>query len=193
MSSSTNDGADVRSTLQAFQDGYTQRSGTALDAFMRLFVTNIHLEVIGTSAVTRTTDEWCVGQAAVRALIEADWRDWGDLVLDVAGAAIQIRGDVAWLATTGTLSQTLTAEQRLANLAAYLHGAAERQTAVDIERELLLVMLGAASTLANIRDGDRYTWPLRLSAVLVRQPNAWQFCQLHFSYPTIHDPDIRLT
>lgn len=183
--------ADVRAALQAFQDGYTHRSSASLGTFMNLFVADASLEVVGTSAVARATDEWCVGRPMVRALVEADWHSWGDLRLDVAGATIHVHGDVAWLATTGTLSQTLPLKQRFSNITTYFQGVADRQTELDVERELLLVILGSASTLASIRDGEHYVWPLRFTAVLVRQ-QFWQFHQIHFSYPTIHDPDVRL-
>jgi hypothetical protein len=183
--------ADVRAAFQAFQDGYTQRSSASLDTFMNLFVADASLEVVGTSAIARATDEWCVGPPMTRALIEADWQYWGDLRLDVAGATIHIQGEVAWLATTGTLNQTLPLKQRLSNITSYLQGITDRQAELDVERELLLVILGSASTLASIRDGEHYVWPLRFTAVLVRQ-QSWQFHQIHFSYPTIHDPDVRI-
>jgi hypothetical protein len=184
--------ADVRATLQTFQDGYTHRDTAALDTFMGLFAPDAMLEVIGTSASARTEDEWCVGRTAVRDLIAADWQFWGYLVLDVAGAHIHIQGPVAWLATTGTVTQTIALAQRYVNITDYLRRVMDRRTDLDVERELLLVILGAASALANARDGDQYIWPLRFTAVLIQQQEQWLFHQIHFSFPTIHDPDVRL-
>jgi ketosteroid isomerase-like protein len=184
--------ADVRATLQTFQDGYTHRDTTALDTFMGLFAPDATLEVIGTSASARTEDERCVGHAAVRDLVAADWQFWGDLLLDVAGAHIHVHGSVAWLATTGTVTQTIALAQRYTNITDYLRRVMDRGTDVDVERELLLVILGAASALANARDGEQYSWPIRFTAVLIQQQAHWQFHQIHFSFPTIHDPDVRL-
>lgn len=185
--------AAVRATLQAFQEGYIQREAPALDTFMQLFTHEPLLEVIGTSAVSKATGEWCIGRPAVRDLIEADWQSWGDLALDVDAAHIHVQGAVAWLATTGTVSQTIPLEQTYANITAYLTRVLEQRAELDIERELLMVVLGAASTLANVRDGERYVWPIRFTAVLVQEQVAWRFRQIHFSYPTIHDPDVRFT
>ena len=193
MTPSTQASAAVRAALQAFQDGYSRRESSALDTFMELFTSDSELEVIGTSAVSTATGEWCIGRPAVRSLIEADWQSWGDLVLDVAGARIYAQGAVAWLATTGTVTQTIPLAQTYGNITAYLARVIEQRADLDIERELLMVILGAASTLASARDGERYMWPMRFTAVLVQQPAGWQFHQVHFSYATIHDPDVRVT
>jgi hypothetical protein len=126
-------------------------------------------------------------------LIDADWQFWGDLALDVPGAHIHVHTSVAWLATTGTVTQTIPLAQTYGNITAYLTRTIEQRTEIDLERELLTVILGAATSLANARDGDRYVWPIRFTAVLVQQRSGWHFEQIHFSYPTIHDPDVRIT
>ena len=74
MSTLSKQRAVVRTALQRFQDGYTQRDLAALDAFMSLFRSEPDIHVIGTSAVTMANEEWCVGPSAVRALIAADWQ-----------------------------------------------------------------------------------------------------------------------
>jgi hypothetical protein len=69
----------------------------------------------------------------------------------------------------------------------------EHGAELDVERELLLVILGAATTLANVHDGEHYVWPIRFTATLIQEQIRWQFHQIHFSYATIHDPDVRIT
>lgn len=184
--------ADVRATLQAFQDGYVRRDLNTIDNFMRLFTMDANLEVIGTSASARTEDEWCIGQAAARSLIALDWQFWGDLTLDVASAHIHVLGSVAWLATTGTVKQTIPLTRRYTDIAEYLQRTLNQQVDLDVQRELFTVIQGAASALANARNGEHYVWPIRFTAVLVQQQGQWQFHQVHFSYPTVHDPDVRI-
>jgi hypothetical protein len=72
---------------------------------MNLFTGDATLEVIGTGASQTGKGEWCVGPAMARELVESDWRYWGDLRLDVAGARIHSRGAVAWLATEATVGE----------------------------------------------------------------------------------------
>jgi hypothetical protein len=160
---------------------------------MELFSADDHLEVIGTSAVTSASDEWCIGGAATRALIAADWQSWGDLALDIAGATIHVLGDVAWVATTGMVSQTITATQSYDNITGYLRHVLDDETDTAPDRKLLSVILGAAAALSETRQGDQYTWPIRLTAVLVRGAKQWRFHQVHFSFPTIYSPQVRIT
>jgi len=96
----------VRAVLQQFQDGYIARDVTKLDEFMTLFAPNEDIELIGVGAAKRAANEWFVGRAAIRDIVEGDWTYWGDVTLDVAGAKITVNGDVAWLITTGAVTQT---------------------------------------------------------------------------------------
>ena len=41
--------------------------------------------------------------------------------------------------------------------------------------------------------GDVYIWPVRFTAVLVREAGDWRFHQAHFSFPTLRFPDERWT
>jgi hypothetical protein len=194
MRSSTNDAA-VRAVLRRFQEGYSRRESQDLDEFMKLFVLEETLEIIGTSAIDPFHEEWCRGVAATRALIAADWESWGDLALDVAAASIHSRGDAAWLATTGTVSQKISLEHSYAGMGQFLQRFMDRRndSQTDIEGELLTIIMGAASVLSDRRQGEDHVWPLRFSATLVREGEDWKFHQIHFSYPTVHLPQVRST
>ena len=85
----------VREALQQFQDGYTARNLARVDAFMKLFVDSPEIEMIGVGASERNGFEWFEGTDAVRGIIEGDWKYWGDVALDVAGARIQVRDRTA--------------------------------------------------------------------------------------------------
>ena len=97
---------DVRAVLQKFQDGYTARDLSKLDGFMQWFVQDDSIEMIGIGASKRAANEWFEGVERVREIIESDWKYWGDVRLDVDGAKITSHGAVAWLSTTGTVTQT---------------------------------------------------------------------------------------
>ncbi len=80
-------------------------------------------------------------------------------------------------------------------MVAFLQGFIQRKdkNEVDTEGELLNVILGAVSALANRRRGEQYMWPIRFTATLIRDQGQWKFHQIHFSYPTVHLPQVRLT
>jgi hypothetical protein len=181
----------VRSTLQRFQDGYTQRAVAALAEFMQLFADDAGLEVIGTNGVKPGVDEWYVDKAGARELVKSDWEGWGDLRLDVDAAHIQVRGDVAWLAAPATVSLTIRAEE---NYQGYLQRITEviDQAGLSAEEKLLDILRGGSNTLYELRRGERFVWPLRFMAVLVRQAAGWRFQQVQFSFPTTRFPDERI-
>jgi len=98
--------SEVRSTLLRFQEGYLARDVSRLDEFMQLFVQEESIEMIGVGASKRLAAEWFEGLARIREIVENDWLYWGDVCFDVEGAKITVRGETAWLSTTGTVTQT---------------------------------------------------------------------------------------
>ena len=185
----------VRQTLQAFQDGYVRRDNTLMDDFRQLFISEDELEVIGTGAIEPGGDEWCLGPDAACRLVESDWEGWGDVALDVADARIHVLGDVAWLATTGTVSMDLDPTETYKDYLDYM-----KQVADDDKMEprvrLMEILRGGTNTLFEAERGEMYTWPIRFTAVLVRRPGEkgglrWLFHQMQFSFPTTRFPDVR--
>jgi len=181
--------SEIRSLLQTFQDGYTSRDITQLDAFMNLFTHNA--EVIGTNGIRPGVDEWYTSRDAARELVEGDWDAWGDLRLDVASASIQVHGSVGWIAASGTVSQTIGAE----NYATFLEFIQEfmETSNLSAEQQLHYILRGGTNTLYELRRGEKFVWALRFTAVVVREVAAWKFTQVNFSYPTIYFPDVRIT
>lgn len=185
----------VRDTLRAFQDGYDRRDKSLLPEYRKLFVPEDELEVIGTGGIDPGGDEWCLGLDAACSLVENDWEGWGDLVLDVADARIHVEGDVAWLATTGTVSMDLDVTETYRDYLTYLS-----EVAADEEMEprarMLEILRGTSNTLFEAESGSRYIWPLRFTAVLVRRPGGsgektWLFHQIQYSFATTRYPDVR--
>ncbi|HTP09249.1 MAG TPA: DinB family protein [Anaerolineae bacterium] len=183
--------AQIHLVLQRFQDGYTQRDVTRADEIMQLFADDVGLEVIGTNGIQPGVDEWYLDKAGARGLVKGDWEGWGDVRFDVAGAHIQTRGDVAWLATTATVAMTIGAEE---NYRSYLQRIKDviDQNGPSAEIKLLDILRGGSNTLYELRRGEQFVWPLRFTAVLVRQAGEWRFQQMQFSFPTTRFPDERI-
>jgi uncharacterized damage-inducible protein DinB len=180
----------VRLVLQQFQDGYTRRDVTTVDEFMQLFADD-ELEVIGTNGVKPGVDEWYLDKTGARGLVKGDWEGWGDVQLDVDGAHIQTRGDVAWLATSATVSMTIRTDE---NFQSYLQRIKDviDQAGPTAEVKLLDILRGGSNTLYELRRGEEFVWPLRFTAMLVRLPDGWRFQQMQFSFPTTRFPDERI-
>lgn len=181
----------VRQTLHQFQDGYTRRNPENIAEFLRLFVPEDSLEVIGTGALDPGEDEWCLGVESTRELILNDWEGWGDLALDVAGARIFVLGDVAWLATTATVSMTIDSAETCRDTLAYIRERGAEEDGLSPRAELLEILRAAANTLNEAEQGSQYVWPLRFTAVLVRREGRFLFHQMQFSFATTRFPDVR--
>lgn len=172
----------VRATLQAFQDGYSARDFDRLDEFMDLFVPDESIELIGIGAAERGGDEWFQGPAAVRDIVEGDWKYWGDVVLDVDEAKITVSGDVAWLSTQGQIVQTTTHDQALPlymeQMAALLQD--ER---MDHDTRLLEATHFGMRRLRERAKGKGHAWPFVFTAVLQNVGGRWRFHTIHWSMP----------
>ena len=92
--------AGVAQALRDFQEGYGKRDPSQLSAFMqRLFPDDEDILICGTDP-----GEWVQGRQSAEVFIGNDWKYWGNVRLAVDDAEISSSGDVAWLATTGTVS-----------------------------------------------------------------------------------------
>lgn len=179
---------EIRALLRAFQVGYTRRDLTWLDRFMELFTADA--EVIGTNGVRPGKDEWYTDRLSARELVQGDWQGWGDLRLDMDSISIHRQGFVGWVAATATLTQTIGSE----NYASYLEFVKTFIEDPDLsaEQKLLHILRGGTNTLYELRRGEKFVWPLRLTAVVVREASGWKFVQMNFSFPTIYFPDVRV-
>jgi len=179
---------EIRLLLQAFQDGYTRRDVTQVDAFMTLFTDDA--EVIGTNGVAPGVDEWYRDRLSARELVTGDWEGWGDLRLDLDSMSVHSRGEVGWVAARATVTKMIGEE----NYASYLEFV---KTLIDDpklnpEQKLLHILRGGTNTVYELQRGEKFVWALRFTAVVVRQADGWKFAQMNFSFPTIYFPDVRL-
>ena len=179
---------EIRSLLQKFQDGYTHRDPTQVDAFMELFTQDA--EVIGTNGVKPGVDEWYTDRASARELVAGDWEGWGDLRLDLDTVSVRSQGDVGWVATSATVTKTIGTE----NYQSYLEFVKSfiDDTKLSAEQKLLHILRGGTNTVYELRRGENFVWALRLTAVVVREADGWKFAQMNFSFPTIYFPDVRI-
>ena len=183
--------AAVRRVFQQYQDYYTARDPANLDACMSLFTSDPRVEVVGTGAVVHGTNEWCDGPDLVRQLTAGDWEDWGDVRFDVQGASVHVHDGVAWLATTATVTTTYPAKDNLRQAVA--RAKAVLDAPGEDEDRLREMLMWATMALHEAGRGEVYIWPIRFTAVLVREAGEWRFHQAHFSFPTLRFPDERWT
>src|SRR5512143_2970604 len=172
----------VRAVLQRFQDGYVARDVTKLDEFMALFAPDEDIELIGVGAAKRAATEWFVGPAAIRDIIEGDWIYWGDVELDVTGAQIHVRGEVAWLSTTGAVIQTQAFDKALPQYLQQMKALLENAE-FDSDTQLIEATHFGMRRLRERSKGVGHAWPFTFVAVLINTEGAWRFHTIHWSMP----------
>jgi ketosteroid isomerase-like protein len=183
-----NSNDEIRALLEAFQDGYTRRDVSQVDAFLQLFTEDA--EVIGTNGLRPAEGEWYMDRASARELVAGDWEGWGDVRLDLESMSIHSRGDVGWIAASAAVTQIIGEE----NYASYLEVVKNylERTDISAELKLLNILRGGTNTVYELRRGEKFVWALRFTAVVVREADGWKFAQMNFSFPTVYFPDVRL-
>lgn len=98
---------------------------------------------------------------------------------------------MGWIAATATVvTQTIGDE----NYASYLNLFKEYldRPGLSAEQKLYYILRSGMNTVYELRRGEEFVWPLRFTAVVVRQPAGWKFAQVNFSFPTVYFPDVRI-
>ncbi len=173
---------EVRSVLQHLQDAYTARDPSRLDETVGLFIREEGAELIGIGASTRGGDEWFQGPKQIRSILEGDWEYWGDVTIDVEGAKITTHGDVAWLSTTGAVTQTSHHDKALVFYLEQMKSMLE-DPEVKPNMRLLEATHYGMRRLWERQKGLGHAWPFVLTAVLIREKDRWLFHTLHWSMP----------
>ena len=174
--------------LQAFQQGYTDRNTAKLDEFMTMFTEDA--ELIGTNGQRPGIVEWYPNRQSARELVVGDWESWGDLVLELTSARIEVNGNTAWCSCPCTVTQKIGQE----NYATYLDFVKLfiETSPLPPEEKLHFILRGGANTVYELNRGETFIWVLRITAVMVKTNDIWQFAQVHFSFPTVYFPDVRI-
>ncbi len=182
----------VMDVLRRFQAFYDARDVSQLDACMELFAADEDgLELIGTNASEPGLDEWCLGRAGVREILEGDWLYWGQVAMHLERARVTVCGDAAWVSAPATVTKILEPRQGYENFVSYMRWVLDEQPEWSAEEKVLDILRGGTNTVFELQKGERFVWPARLTAVLLRQSQGWRFQHMQFSFPTTRFPDVR--
>jgi hypothetical protein len=87
---------EIIGQLNKFQDGYSRRDTSQVDAFMQSLYSRENILILGTSPGEIYKD---YDKAA--GLVRSDWESWGDCRFMVDSAYISSDGNTAWFSTRG--------------------------------------------------------------------------------------------
>ena len=179
---------EIAALIEKFQEGYIARDTGRLESFMSLFWDDA--EVIGTNGSFPGSDEWHVDKDGARDLVRGDWEDWGDLRLKIDDASIRERNGVGWIAMPGTVTKRI-GEENYDNYLVYAKEYFER-TDIPAKQRLHNILRGGTNTVFELNRGEKFVWPIRITAVVMEEEGEWRFAQMCFSFSTIYFPDVRV-
>ena len=104
---------------------------------------------------------------------------------------IHVLADTAWLSTYATVTYEISAERFYSDAIKEIQSILTKKD-VSEKVKLAHIQVEASEMMLETSRGDEYVWPLRFSAVLIKQNDLWCFHQIHFSHPTLRLPDARL-
>ena len=100
-------------------------------------------------------------------------------------------GEVAWIATTATVTDFIPNEDRYNGFVGYAKAVAEEE-GVDAQKKMLDIIGLGNDLMVGIFMGEKCVWPFRFTAVAVKENGRWLFHQLNFSFATTRAPDVRI-
>ncbi|MCE1169093.1 MAG: nuclear transport factor 2 family protein [Sphingobacteriia bacterium] len=178
---------EILELINQFQKGYIERDIKNLEDFMNLFADDI--EIIGTNGSSPGKDEWYLNKEGVKELVRGDWEDWGDLLIKLDEVRIREKNGVGWITLPGTVTRSIGEE----NYQSYLEYVKEyiEKTDIPAKQRLHNILRGGTNTVFELNRGEKFVWPIRITAVVVKEENKWKFTQMSFSFSTIYFPDVR--
>lgn len=182
----------IAEKLSKLQEGYVLRDTELVEDYAKELFRDQNIVILGTSET-----EWCLGYDEAKELLSSDWMYWGDAAFDCSEFKLSTNGEAAWFTTHGTVSYSFEDndekfERYLGFVKSYLEDRDKEGKGSTKESFSFINWMLAMAFNARKTGVRKYMWPLRLSGVLAKENEKWQFEQLHFSLPvTSRFPDVR--
>ncbi len=106
---------EIIDQLNRFQEGYSGRDTSQVEAFMESLYSRENILILGTMP-----GEVFSGYERATSLVRSDWESWGDCIFNIDSANISSAGDISWFSTRGyvefDLSRLLVIPLRLTGI-----------------------------------------------------------------------------
>jgi len=145
---------EIIDQLNKFQDGYSNRDTSQVNAFMESLYSRENVLILGTNP-----NEIFSGYERASSLVKSDWESWGDCKFNVDSANISSAGDIAWFSTRGyvefDLSKLLVIPLRLTGIMVKEDGTwkfqqQQFQFDIDFSFALLAILILGAWILVSV-------------------------------------------
>ena len=171
---------EVKEVLEGFQELYSKKDMRSLDDYVNsAFSFKDGLAVLGSEM-----NQWCCNAEEIKKLIKSHLADenncWKEIKFKFDEAKVFANENTAWVVSIGSIKNTISEDKRIADTIEKVKeilGEEEksRTKVLDAARKM-------ANTLKEVEQGEVYFWPLRFTAVLIKENDTWKFHQMQFSF-----------
>lgn len=126
-----------------------------------------------------TENQWCIGVNQIKEFFAVN-NDY-ILSLDLEHAIVSKHNEVTWVTACGILEQNSTEDELYAKVLGELGNLF--QSDLTSEEKLFAIHRSIAYTLKESATGADYTYPIRLTAVILNNIGKPIFQHIHFSFP----------
>lgn len=165
---------ELKSLLKSLETEFVGQKDISKELVSKYFATDNLPYVIGPK------NQWHRGVDQVRELF--DMTSDSTLSLDLEHAIASKSGTITWVTVTGTLKQNLTEDELAQRVLDELGNLV--QSELTSKEKLFAAHRSIAYVLKESSAGVNYTYPIRLTAVILNGSAGPAFHHIHFSFPS---------
>ncbi|MBU3144184.1 hypothetical protein [Clostridium sp. CF012] len=171
---------DIKSVLSNFQQNYNEKDFDNIESVINEFFINEK----DTSFVGAGLNSWCFGLGEITTNIKSYWEDENkyleNIELDIDKSVINIENSVAVIALHGksirNIKQEKTCEAMVDQLSRELNNKeVSKSTLIKLSNKLV-------TTLNDIKRGEEYIWPFRVTIVMINDGLKWMIKHMTLSF-----------
>lgn len=171
---------DIQSVLRSFDEKYNEGKSENVESFVKAFF----IDEKDTSFIGTGIDSWNFGLEAIANVIKSCWEDESKcldkMALEIDKSIISVENSVAIVAVKGTNRRNIDDEKVYENIVATL--SKELLDKKASRSDLIKLSVKISEELNNIRLGQEYIWPFRVTVVMVNHGSKWMIKHMYVSF-----------
>lgn len=171
---------DIKSFLRSFQEKYNKRNIDTIESYIKEFF----IDETDTSFIGAGLDSWCFGLKEIANIIRSYWEDENkyleNIDLDINNAVINVENSVAIIALHGKNTRSIKEEKVCEAMIEQLSKTLNNE---DLsKKDLINLSYKLVTTLNNIKMGEEYIYPFRVTIIMVNNGLKWMIKHMNLSF-----------
>lgn len=165
--------AEIKTLLKGFETDIFGQKDISKE------IINKYFDMDKNPYIIRTENQWCIGIEQIKEFFAVN-NDY-ILSLDLEHAIVSKHDKITWVTVCGKLKQTITEEELYEKVLGELENLF--QSDITSEEKLFSIHRSIAYALKESAAGADYTYPIRLTAVILEHMGKPILQNMHFSFP----------